>query len=401
MYEGIYIWDAKYGVPNDSDIDSVKVFLEELQKKPKEVNHNLHGFAQDFDQFLNEAVEFYPEDRAINQNLGIGNYDKDEATDVVMFLAEMPEQSITYHSPVLDHYANVHNLVSWDLITEMVTPPTDPKDTADIIKQWQAHLTELKSEPSIEDQAPLPENLTQVKKLGHAIIKNRFAELGVQNFQIKRGEAIKVTFNVDDISVWFMNFFEKDIVSETKGVNRFFYEPTLDISIKGMKDTISISYFQFIKMGYRKFLRQDTFLGAETVGELKNIMEEGLKMIMHMYPHMGSKHDFYKFLCEAKHDKHLSRHYFSRLWHIDPKFLYAIGNSLGLKDIHDYFRKEYIDNMLFELNQDKKYFEAEEDRLEMEDENYTRYPYPMPSDPEAKFAQEFDDFVASIAKEAE
>ncbi len=203
MYEGIYIWDAKYGVPKNHDEDSIDTFLEELSANEDEINDNLYNFTQFFGKFLQEANEIFADDRAISENKDLINwFEQDEPIDVILYLDELPRESIEHYSSMLNHATNLYNLTYYDPISDMFILPTDPSSTETNIEKWQTFLTEQKKEPVVNEEA-LPTTKAKVEKLIATILKERVVELNIPNCKIKANGDLSLRFK--DISIDFLH----------------------------------------------------------------------------------------------------------------------------------------------------------------------------------------------------
>ncbi len=371
MFEGIYIWDAKYGVPNDSDYESVQKFVSSLEGQPQEINNNLSHFSQELDAFLEDALKYYSDDPILNLNKGFSRkYSKDTVSDILIYLDDNARECHEYFEGVLYYLCYKYNMVYCDGESGSVTQPHNQKQANSGYAKWQKQRDILNQEPDTETDT-LPDNKKQMSTLMANILKEQFKVLAIKA-KIKKVEGVIATIPFGKDYLKMNLFFEQDL-EESLDFNLLgiWLKPTIYVYVAGAGNTF-LKYSQLTKaIPKHSYSTEREIIHCSTITELKQYMQQCVDLLMYFYPHMTDLNSLYSLLANAENDRHLSRHMFNETFrHIDPCFVYnlaIITKQPNLSELRKHFKQLHVDNEVWGYECRKKIKEnreiTEEERI--------------------------------------
>ncbi len=348
MFIGTYIWDAKYGVPEDDSYEGVAEFVAQLQQKEEEVNSNLDNFRRDFGAFLKQAQPFYPDDRSISENIRLANIVKGNPQEVVLVLADEVGDSVEFFYDMLYKCCLDNNLIYCDGESGAIVQPNDKEEAEQGYAKWQQQLADMKAdllvEPSVDDEL-IPDKTNKVCTLIKKILNARLKELDMAEGHVKKSgnELVEANFLFNGYELELNFQFRQDIDDNDEWMRRILLKPYIYIRIEGYY--IRCNHYHFYRLSCTH-KRDYGYLPTETVAELKQHIDYGITMLQYFYPHMSSLEELYAFLVRAKQDK-LSRHFFQRIQHVDPITMYKLACKTkqdNLPALRAQYKKEYIDD---------------------------------------------------------
>ncbi len=356
MFIGTYIWDAKYGVPEDDSYEGVAEFVAQLQQKEEEVNSNLDNFCRNFGAFLKQAQPFYPDDRSISENIRLANIIKGNPQEVALVLADEVGESVEFFYDMLYKCCLDNNLIYCDGESGAIVQPNNTKKAEQGYAKWQQQLADMKAdllvEPSIDDEL-IPDKTNKVCTLIKKILNARLKELDMAEGHVKTVDPsglvrVEYLFNEYRLQLSFM--FRQDIDDDDEWMRRILLDTYIYIRMEGYDIRCNHEHFYRLSCTHK---RDYGYLPTETVAELKQHIDYGITMLQYFYPHMSSLEELYAFLVRAKQNK-LSRHFFQRIQHVDPIAMYHLAcktNQENLPALRAQYKKEYIDDNVWAREQ--------------------------------------------------
>lgn len=440
-FNGIFVWDAKYGIPNSNEEEEATKFLKQLDDLPKEVNHNIHKFTKFFDAFVEEASEFYDEEPAIVDNVGISNYDKDQPVPVLYYVEGPPTEAYHHYMSALLKGAQMNNLVVYDTLSDTIDMPDSNGHANEGYANWKRHLATLKDSESTEqalgpnelprkgyanwqryfaklkaqrekeralDPNELPKTYTLIKRLIAKMLKERLQQLGIKNLKSSSSDEPQCIIDLNDFKIVLTIFCTKDDIAFLEGTKKVYLYPVLYIYIKHDDELIRgpelrLDYFGFYKVPSNAESAVWECLAVETMSQLTTYIEQSIAMVSCLYSHCHSLSDLYEFLINNTDDVRLARHHYSyqKLIHIDPRFLTTLAkltHQPNYSKLVDDYRQQYVNDKMYSMQITKGYFEEKENLLFEKLENYDKVAFIQPGqlEPELQYISEFNDYIFRV-----
>ncbi len=439
MYEGIYIWDAKYGVPTSDDLDEKIRFLEELEDRDYEPNANIYYFYQFLSDFAKEAVEYFADDKNISICIDDEDFRNiDDEFDTVLYFEHPKADACLYFLHALRQGANMYNLVIFDSHGyQIYTPKACPVVS---YAQWQSPkpLSALKvslkdithsqkntttnhktksnnnkekdntlANPATSNSAGtlLPKSMTQVNELVTEIYKEKLDELGMKKYKTKKGEVPEITIRKENITFKFYTITERHDDEFYRNKNIFVYtEHFVSLQVGGMRGMFTIDDRLFYQKPTKSLYYNKHTLN-KTVEELRENIRKNIGMLIYFVEKITDTDSMYHLLSQYKTNIHLKPvAVYNMLYSIEQYSLYelaVITNQPNLDELHKIYRQDWINDKMFELGlkEEIHYAEHKANVIKFNDPDFPLHPFIKPENPEAEFAKEFDYLVNHLTKE--
>ncbi len=349
-FEGIYLWDARYGVPKEGE--DIDLFIEGIEYLPESQNINLQKFGEFIASFAKQASEFYADPI-------LEDYIDYSLAGEVWPLVKLELEDMPFNKEVVEHFlaaffkgAKDNQLIIYDIGAESFLLPSS--NEGDILyDNWLEHLKKLKN------NEVLPTNKSQFNKLMLKMFKERAKELGIK--LNKSGGHFDVDFGA--ITIAFYIFLE---IEEGKA----YVWPFVNIVLNNQQiGELEVSYVKFHQMDYDWHKKKSiptggnsvrhTYLLINDMHELKIFVNNSLDMVMFFYPHCESLESLYDFLTTQKDDPRLARGYVNGVEHMAPDILCALA-KLTKQPNYEVLKEKYLQQYI----EDHQYHDYEWERRE-------------------------------------
>ncbi len=337
-FEGIYLWDARYGAPKAGE--DMEAFIEALENLPDAPNPNLQKFGEFIAEFAKQACEFYADPI-------LENYREFSLSGEVEPLLELEIDDMPFNKEVVEHFlaavfkgAKDNQLIIYDVGAETCLLPSSNEGDV-LYANWLKNLKKLKN------NEVLPTNQSQLIKLTLKMFKERAKQLGIKLNTNNRGY-----FSIDLGAINFIFYGAPKIEK-----NKIYIWPKLDIRItKPQIGKLEISYVKFyqipydwhakttisknMQVRYADLLVNDKF-------ELQEIVHNSLDIIMFFYPHCDSLKSLYNFLTTHADDPRLVCGYVRGVEHMAPDILCRLAqltHQPDYEELEEKYLQQYIEN---------------------------------------------------------
>ncbi len=188
-FNGIWVWDAKHGVP--SSYEEAFALTEQLSNsEQKEINPAFQQYGKDLSEFAKQAEPFYGEE--VEDYLDYEDYLSDYQ-EIIIGHSSIPMELAQDISAIMVHSAEQNNLVILNAQIEVVFLPDGSVLTENQpeiwegfaamgIEGWQKKLEKLQNQAETDDDS-LPETKAAVKKLINQTVKDRLKEAGIKGIK--------------------------------------------------------------------------------------------------------------------------------------------------------------------------------------------------------------------------
>lgn len=423
-FNGIFVWDAKNGLPTSCD-DATEMEQYISHNAPKKVNPAFMAVAQAVENFVKEAKAYY-DDEILNMYSDMTDWMVD-FTNPVLSIDHAPEELAIEFSAIIIKAAQVHNLVVSHQEIEVVFLPDGtvlaenaPEIWIDFAKEtlaaWAQQLVTLKQEN--ENRDTLPSTSAPLKKLINKIVRARLKEAGLTN--IKKPEPTVFAVDCGRIQLTLAMFPEIDhLYKIEEGIVRVEFLNFLYIFINDFnpinkdkaqdtdnKDSSTLRDFVNFKLRTtpKAFYKDEHETIVYTLLEYENEIHRCVDMFLYFYKVCGSLPMLYEMLVTNKDSKELSLYkqgyecqYGSYIPKPDTLLVMAkLTKQPDYDELIPYYRQAYIDYRTAIYLNKKESGERNEQELSERNINYKKIKFHEMVNSQATFEQEIDKLIAYL-----